>query len=145
VRGWNGAQQDVDPIVLSLSDAHSLETLTIRWVISNSPFVGVVHYNLTTQITSICGLLKTLPMPSAVQHINILTFSDDLSANLVDWSILEETIHCGRLRSLIKLELTVFVSQYVEDQSKAIMCRNLREDAVLSRLIHRGLISVSVE
>jgi len=80
-----------------------------------------------------------------VQHINILTFSDDLSANLVDWSILEETIHCGRLRSLIKLELTVCVSQYVEEQSKAIMCRNLREDAVLSRLIHRGLISVSVE
>ena len=137
---------DPNAITLSLSDASSLENLTIHFAVEN------LHDNLLYRkfaenpIPSICQLIRTLPPSNSLRYICIiLAFSNSspLESDInIDWSALVEAVFGCVL--LVKLELMVLVD-HLNEPSKAAIKKRLRQDAVLSRLIHRGLLYVTVE
>jgi len=136
-----------DPITLSLEDAPSLEYLTIRSVMATSHTSDFHHRFPETPIPPICRLVRTLPKPSSLRYLSlILAFRGDEPLEPgIDWSVLEDTILSGCLPSLIKLELMVCAHQLPHEPSREVLAQWLRNDAVLSRLIHRGLLSVGIE
>ena len=147
-----GNNIDPDSVTLSLADASSLECLTIHTVAA-SPFTNDSYHNFPeTAIPPICRLIRTLPSSSPMRCIRLIlklyTGVSPLKPE-IDWSVFEETIISGGLPSSMKVELTVSFDSSEsmdEDLEEALTqsARMLREDAVLSRLINRGLLSMNI-